>query len=288
MDNAPNFLEPKQDGLAMRESNEYARDKLYALEAYLHMARISMKHKPWYAFNYIDLQAGPGKNRIGDKIFLGSPLIALAAINPPFDHYWFNELNTENFNALRMRISGSPYASSTHVYQQDVNAVVDEVVGAITQMDIAARYPQWSTFNVAFLDPEGLEINWDTVRKLAQIRVMDLIINFSTNGIIRNLHQPEILDRFFGNPGWRQSVTATDPQKLRRQLIEVYRKQLKEVGYHIADEDSLEHYDISMRNRKNAEVYSLIFASKNPLGSTFWKSVSQMIDKLRHGSERLF
>ena len=178
-----NYLHLLEDGLVVRKSQAYARDKLYALQAYLHMAMVAMKNKGWSAFNYIDLQAGPGKNRIGEEILFGSPLIALNT-RPNFDHYWFNELDADNFSALLERISESDQSHKVHLFQSDVNEVVDDVVKAIREMDQEYRSQgQWSTLNIAFLDPKGLEMNWDTVEKLASVSRMDLIINFSTVGI---------------------------------------------------------------------------------------------------------
>ena len=59
------FLLPKDDGLTMRETHAYAKYKLDALKFYLHVTNTSMRGK-WKNRCYIDLQAGPGKNRIGD------------------------------------------------------------------------------------------------------------------------------------------------------------------------------------------------------------------------------
>lgn len=288
MTNPRNYLFTLEDGLEMRESQEYARDKLYAVQAYLQMARRAMRAKPWSAFNYIDLQAGPGKNRIGDKILLGSPLLALN-IDPPFTHYWFNEWSASTFTALEQRISASPNASKVHLFQKDVNEAVDIIVESITEMDKQARNDKkWSTFNVAFLDPEGLEITWHTVERLAQVARMDLIINFSTSGINRNLHQAEVIDRFYGSQQWRTSVSNSNPKSSRRrQFIDIYRDQLESFGYYIATDDTIGYHDIVMRNSKNAEVYSLIFASKHALGDDFWSKVKQQIEKIRHGSDRL-
>lgn len=280
-----NYLFALEDGLAVRDSQEYALDKLHAVRAYLTMARIAMSKTPWTAFNYIDLQAGPGKNRIKNKIYLGSPLLSLS-IQPPFTNYWFNE--RDYFSELQARVNASPLAAQVSLFQMDVNEAVDPIVEAIRSMD-RTRTQKLPTFNIAFLDPEGLELNWETVEKLAQINRMDLIINFSTVGINRNLDRPETIDRYFGSSRWREMVTSSDPTSRRRQFINLYRQQLESFNYHIVtDDDSSGHHDIAMRNTKNAEVYSLIFASKHPLGDDFWRKVRQQIERLRHGSSPLF
>ena len=55
------YLEPQDDGLAMRESGDWVAEKLDYLERYIAIFENSMHGKPWRARNYIDLFAGPGK-----------------------------------------------------------------------------------------------------------------------------------------------------------------------------------------------------------------------------------
>lgn len=107
------YLSEREDGLTYRISQEYARFKLYALQAYLQITLTAMRKKNWYALNYIDLQSGPGKNKIGDQIYLGSPLIALTT-KASCDNYWFNELDVHHFNSLKQRVSASERASQVH------------------------------------------------------------------------------------------------------------------------------------------------------------------------------
>ena len=276
------YLLPLDDGLPMRPSQSYAKDKLYALEAYLKIAQTAMKNQPWLANNYIDLQAGPGKNLIDGQVYLGSPLIALD-IKPEFTHFWFNELQDFEHTTLEKRTQKSALYSKISLTKMDVNDAVDIVFSSIYEADMNAKSKRKPpTFNIAFLDPEGLEIKWSTVSKLANLDKMDLIINFSTSGINRNLHQPESIDTYFGNQQWRELGSTGDHIQRRRQLINLYRQQLKSMGYAILNDDEIGHHDISMKNSKNAEVYSLIFASKNPLGEKLWWQVKKEIERLRH------
>lgn len=287
MSDSSKYLEPVDDDLPMRSSNAYAVDKLYALEAYIKMAQTAMKYQNWSSRNYIDLEAGPGKNRIGDQVYLGSPLIALTKPDP-FDRYWFNELEDEPFEALQTRISHYPRKHRVKLLQLDANEAVDLIVNKIIQEDqFAASQGTRPSFNIAFLDPLGLEVQWQTVEKLGRIKKMDLIINFSTSAINRNLHQPEVIDRYFGNQSWRQFINIGDHVQRRRKMIDLYLEQLKQLGYWILNDDELGYHDISMKNTRNAEVYSLIFASKNKLGDKLWRQVKTEIDRLRHGSNRL-
>jgi len=265
------YLQPVDDGLPARPSNDYARYKLKALETYLQIAPTAVKNSNWRDMYFIDLQAGPGKNRIETEILLGSPLLSLS-LKQPFTQYRFNDMDAKMVEALQTRVSASPLKDRVKIYNGDVNEVVDIVCDEIATRDKQFIKGMWSCFNVAFLDPEGLELHWDTVAKLARMKRMDLIINISTMGISRleGVQQNERIDRFFGSTQWRDCNT-------RRELINLYRQQLEPFEYYIDENPELPFHDISFKNSKNSEVYRLIFASKHPLGDNFWRKAGGSI-----------
>jgi three-Cys-motif partner protein len=271
------YLLPVADGLEPRKSQPYARYKLKALEIYLSITTTSMHQRPWSEMFFLDLQAGPGKNIIGNDVILGSPLIALT-LPHPFTQYRFNEIDPVLVEALRTRTQASELANRVQIYQEDVNQVAYKVCDEIEHIDRRPRTEgKWSTLNVAFLDPEGLELQWSTVKRLATIKKMDLIINFSTMGINRAVGKKytEAMNNFFGNTDWQEISNISDSTKRRRQYIDLYLRQLRSLGYHVEEDPDLEQHDMSMRNSRNAEVYSLIFASKHPLGDKFWRQAKK-------------
>ena len=269
------FLEEAEDGLPMRESQPYALYKLNSLSEYLKRATVAMKSKPWRERYFIDLQAGPGKNRIGTSVHFGSPLISLLT-DAPFTQYRFNELDADNHSALQKRISTSSLASKIRLYKGDANVVVQEICDEIETCDQAMLSGKWSCFNIAFLDPEGLELHWDTVERLAQMRIMDLVINFSTGGINRTdgrgkagLIDYDSINKFFGTENWPRENLG-DATKRRREWIDFYLERLRSYGY-VADLDpDWGGMDMAVKNSRNVQVYSMIFASKHELGNTFW------------------
>lgn len=265
-------LQPIDDGLPARKSQDYARMKLKALTYYLHIVTKSM-HKKWPNMVYLDLQSGPGKNQIRSDFLLGSPLIALT-LEVPFTHYYFNELDKDHLEALQTRVAASELRDRVRFYQQDINEVVFEICSEIEKRE---------SLNVAFIDPEGLEVRWSTIERLARVRRMDLIINFSTSGLDRSAgaDNESVIDRFYGNTSWRPDMQISDPTRRRRALIERYLSQLSFFGYYIEENPEIEHLDISFRNSKNSEVYRLIFASKNKLGNEFWQKTRRGINPPR-------
>ena len=283
------YLEAQDDSLLMRPMKDWASEKLDYLERYLDIFITAMRNKHWRALNYIDLFAGPGKCRHedNDEVYLGSPLLALTA-KYAFDHYFFVDLDIDNIQALKQRCQYSPYAMRIRYFQEDCNVAVNRITSKIRRVNRRNPNDRRSCLNLAFLDPEGLELEWNTVKALAQLRT-DLIIHYSQNGIQRNLSKfadvPEetIMDRFFGTRKWRNIYHQEGVRaRVYDKLISLYKSNLRDLGYvEIKEEGRMP----MMRNTKNAPLYALIFASKHPLGEKFWYEVTQ---RDVHGQRRLF
>lgn len=284
----PNYLAPEEDGLPTRPSGTWAEQKLDYLARYIDVFEISMRGK-WQIRNFVDLMAGPGKDRIrgSSKVFLGSPLLALTA-KYPFTGYFFVDLDSQNTNALQTRCHASPYNQRVNIYVGDCNKLVNNVVARLKQNER-------NSLNLAFLDPEGFELQWITVAKLASVRRMDLIINYPQGGLNRFVRQAyastgqTAIDLFFGGREWRRYyedwLTKRSKSSLHRLLINHYKGKLKDLGYTqvFAGSDAVEDEPL-MRNTKSAPLYRLLFASKHDRGYEFWLKV---IHRDVHGRTRL-
>lgn len=276
--------EPVDDNLPMRESGLWAKDKLRVLEAYMRVFGISMREKGWCAFHYVDIMAGAGKNRIREtgEIVLGSPLIALN--QEIFTGYFFCEADPKAFEALQTRVRAHPRGRSASLYQQDANSAIDDICDRIDAVD-RNRGQTWGSLNLAFIDPEGpSDVKWSTVKRLAAVNRMDMIINVPTNGISRlyGKQNYEAVDDFFGTDAWRRSVRLEDNAATkRRHWLDLYKQRLQPYGYTALDEDDIPVVkEFIARNSREAQLYTLIFASKHPLGDHLWKQV------LRHLNQR--
>lgn len=272
------YLQAVQDNLATRQSGRWVEEKLDYLKRYIEIFETSMRVK-WPDRNFIDLFAGPGKNRIKEtgKILLGSPLIALTA-RYPFSGYYFSELDLECHNALQTRCSASTIDENIKIYNQDANKIVDNIVGTIRQFS-----PR--SLNLAFLDPEGLELEWNTVAKLGKLRC-DLIIHYSQQGLTRYIAiayesiVETVVDRFFGTHEWRKIYAPwhNKPRKigLHKELIGFYKERLAGLGYHdVKQSDEMMATPLIRNFRSRAPLYRLIFASKDPLGDKFWHQITE-------------
>ena len=279
----PNYLQSEDDGLPMRESKPHVVEKLHYLKRYIDIFETSMYKKPWHKRHYIDLFAGPGKCSVERThcFYLGSPLLALTTKHP-FTDYFFVDMDPANVEALKQRCSISPLSGHITFINDDSNTVVGRIVDDIKEADRKRRVGTWSSLNLAFLDPEGLELQWTTVAALAMIPKMDLIIHYPEMGLTRNFDQfvktnkDTPIDLFFGDFEWRDIYAkhlVGGTAAVHRKLIDHYEEKLAGFGYVEVKEIYESGNMPQIRNTKGAPLYRLLFASKNPLGNDFWKKV---------------
>jgi three-Cys-motif partner protein len=280
------YLQPVEDGLCMRPSGDWVAEKLDYLQRYIDVFETSMHEKRWRSRNYIDLFAGPGKCYVESTgaVYLGSPLLAL--ITPhPFTNYYFVELDGERMGALEKRCSAFLNRDSIQFYRTDANIAVRNIVERIQSDDRRYIKDAWPSLNLAFLDPEGLELWWSTVGSLATVNRMDLIIHYPQGGLSRYIPSAykesgeTAVDRFFGGTKWRDIYAASLRASGRvphRELIHHYRSNLQTLGYQNVVLDSETGSEPLIRNsRRRAPLYRLIFASKHQLGHDFWREVTK-------------
>jgi len=279
MMSSENFLLAKDDGLFARKSHPNARLKFNALATYLNIMNNAMKSK-WRHRWYIDLFSGPGKDKIeekaGDSYELGSPLIALTN-GAPNTRLFLNELKPKLHNILQQRVSASPLRDRVTLYNGDANQIVDLICNEIR----AQEKKDSSLLSVAFLDPEGFELDWTTVEKLGQMRRMDLIITFPVGSLSRVIKRGylDAVTRFMGTDEWKKEYDPNKPSS-RWQLVELYRNRLSQFGYKLQRIFEPEHArsEIMVKTSTDVLIYSLIFASKHDLGIKFWKATTKSVE----------
>lgn len=290
------YMQPQEDGLPMRSSGSWVAEKLDYLERYINIFEISMRDKPWRRRHYIDLFAGPGKCLVSETgdVHLGSPLLALMTSHP-FTGYFFVDRDADNIAVLEQRCSVVPVHDRVQYLVGDSNQVVQEIVEYILSIDREHIPGSWSSLNLAFLDPDGLDLHWDTVVALAQPYTMDLIIHYPQGGLNRYMGRAfksagqTAVDLFFGGTEWREIYEKWQSKQTRfgihRLLMDHYKEKLQDLGYEEAFRDDEVGDEPLIRNAKRrAPLYRLLFASKHPLGRDFWHEVTR---RDVHGQMRL-
>ncbi len=253
------------DGLIVRDSGIWAKEKLYYLEHYLDIFSVGMKKKWAGKIYYVDLFAGPGKCRIREtrEEIDGSPLIALKF---DFVKYFFFESDTECQMALTARVKARAPEKDVQIIAGDCNEKVDQI-----------ELPT-ASLGLAFIDPTGVSpLAFETIRRLAMNRKIDLIINFHEGmGMRMNIHQHTkkeggALDSFVGSARWRQKFlnAPSSIDEVCREITNEFQDNLRGLDYRMIDRDH-----IPVRTDQNSLLYYLIFASKHPRGNEFWRKIT--------------
>jgi len=264
------------DGLVARDSGLWATEKLYYLDHYLDIFSVGMNKKWAGKLYYVDLFAGPGKCLIreSNEEIDGSPLIALKF---NFAKYFFVEFDEKRCRALAARVKARAPEKDVEIVQGDCNDEIENI-----------KLPP-SSLGLAFIDPTGVSsLAFETIRKLARSRKIDLIINFPEGmGIRMNLHQytqreRNALNRFMGSATWqeRQRQVPTSFDEMCKDIAKEYLANLKSLGYLAVDGDW-----IPVKTDRNSLLYYLLFASKHRRGNDFWRKIKR-IDP--HGQRQLF
>jgi len=225
---------------------------------------------------YIDAFAGAGIHisRLTGEFIPGSPLNALL-VDPPFREYHFIDLNSKKADLLRERTSGR---SDVSVYEGDCNTLL------LQEVFPRAEYRSYRR-GLCLLDPYGLHLNWEVIRKAGQMESIELFINFPLADMNRNVlwRNPESVDisqvkrlnAFWGDDSWRRAAYDTTQNLFGWEfkteniaIVQAFRARLKDVaGFKYVPDP------MPMRNSRKAIVYYLFFASQKPVADDIVKQI---------------
>lgn len=156
------------------------------------------------SYYYIDLFAGSGLMKVSEhQFFVGSPVVAIGSTlkTKPFTKYICIEADENRCKVLQQRLD----AACTH-YQtckpEVVNADTNTEIGTVLQK----HAPKGNTCFLAFVDPEKYtDLKWSTLETLMKFGKGDIILNFPSMSVNRNLPNEESypsLSTFVGDTNW--------------------------------------------------------------------------------------
>ena len=212
---------------------------------------------------YVDLFCGAGVCQvdIGSnqlRRFPGSSLIA-ASTPKQFSRLLLVDSDVVRVNASVERIRRTGFSGAVRSWVGDANVLVNEVRAAVPARSLS----------VVFIDPYSLDIQFETIRRLATDRAMDLMILFSDAiDVARNVEEyyypqkSDKLDSFLGKRSrwrerWDKLPRRTGPD-IRQMFADVYVEQLRSLGYLHSKSWPLEG--------PHGPVFRLVYASKHELG----------------------
>lgn len=271
-----------KDQLPIQCVGAWVEDKYFFLESYLNAsceARRMFADKNNAVF--IDLFAGPGMCvvRRKNKEILSGGMRALQRNEAPFNELFYFDINRTNTDALAKRINNRLKCS---VITGDSNTEVPKLVTSLL------RKPY--RYHFVFIDPFGPDgLKFSTLRQLARLDRMDMLIHFPIGAIKRNLphwkkKSNTILDEFMGTDIWRSKIESVSSNQIFSILIDIFKDQLKSIGYpdkglkliSPGKDISVGLPIVAVKNTKEVDLYALILASKHPLGQKLWTSIIKM------------
>lgn len=226
---------------------------------------------------YIDAFAGWGEHlsKTSGELVPGSPAIAMG-VDPPFDEYHFIDMDKNKVGKLK-RIAEE--RENVFIYEGDCNELLKKEVFP------RARYENFRRA-LCLLDPYGLHLDWSLISEAGKMGSIDIFLNFPIHDINRNiLHrdpdtvddaQRERLTRFWGDESWRNLAYEKrmtlfgniDEKVTNEKFASAFQKRLKEeAGFNRVPKP------LAMKNRNNATVYYLFFASQKDVASHIVKDI---------------
>jgi three-Cys-motif partner protein len=218
-------------------------------------------------FYYLDLFAGSGLMKADNVDFVGSPIVAMGSTLPEvkFDKYVCLEIDPSRKDMLEKRaLIASKYFETfpPTIFQADCNLELDKILKNHCPNDRACF--------LAFVDPQRItDLKWTTLHTLLTHGKGDIILNFPTSPIVRNLRKLESQDAltdFFGDSMWRE----VDPHATA--IVEYFVNKISEYRSWV---DSF-----PVKDDQHHRLYDLIFATNS-------KGMKNAFDDLKERLNRI-
>lgn len=258
----------------------WTEEKLRILKLYLDSYTTALKNT---LFNliYVDAFAGSGSWRsdIGyspddyddfQEVHKGSTSLALEVSDKPFDKLIFIEKDpARSLDLERLRLENKH--RHIEVHNGDANQELPRFCQDMADYDRA----------VVFLDPFATQVQWSTVRAIAETQKIDCWILFPLMAIARlmprdnepsSLHAMRLDNVFGGREYWKDfyqpqaqlplfGEANTERLAGSEQIAYRYQQHLKEIFTQVAPNSR------TLRNSKNSPLVELFFAAGSPTGA---------------------
>lgn len=262
--------------------------KLSVIADYLQRYNTALSKQPFFERWYFDAFAGTGERTVrlsgssGDLLSepveerierrRGSARIALDT-TPQFHRCIFMEQKKRHALALEALCSEPQYASrKAFVVRGDANRAIQDHLQTVNWRKARA---------VMFLDPYGMNVEWQTLEAIRRTEAIDLWYLVSLSGLYRQAtHKGSALDekkrtaltRMLGTSAWENAWYEEDRQRDLLSLME------PEGTRRTASLDLMEAFvlqrlrglfptvlePLRLKNDRNAPMFSLFFAMSNP------------------------
>ena len=187
---------------------------------------------------------------------------------------------------LQTRLRSDYPCRDIKVYEGDCNVTILNALRELKELNWAPTF--------AFLDPDGMELAWDTLLALADHKrgyrpsastkpeyKIELWMLFPTSGIVRTLALEEDkvstaditrANRLFGADAWQpihelRLAGTIDAAEAREEYVNLMRWRLERVlGYRFA-------HPFELKNMKGSTLYHMIFATDSDAGTRIMAAI---------------
>lgn len=291
-----------QSGFQQRFGGDWTEIKLQMIGKYLRAYSQIMKTRS-FVYAYIDAFAGTGyrtlkKDEADNEYMLsfleddtkdfidGSARIALK-VTPRFSRYIFVEKDSERLQQLSaLKVDFPHLADDIRIVHSDANSYLQK---------ICQKKVNWvSRRAVLFLDPFGMQVQWQTLEAIANTEAIDLWLLFPLGVAVNRMLKKdakipqkweERLNDLFGTDDWKQAFYETktiytlfgeetrvekvgDPFK---SISQYFVERLRAIFPGVAPNP------LPLYNSRNNPLYLLCFASGNKKGSKTAIKIAQDI-----------
>lgn len=263
----------------------WTEKKLEAFSKYVWSYLTIMRKCPYWKTIYFDGFAGSGtRENQGnqelmrqlkiteeeEKVYKGAAERVLGLTDLYFDYYYFIDKNESSIKKLKEKLS-EKYQEKTIAYRSgDANHQLVELSKAISNKGYAA---------LVFLDPFGMQINWNSIAELKGTR-SDIWILVPTGVIVNRLLDragklefSDKLQSFFGltieeirshfyieekvqTLFGEEEIIAKVSQPIEK-IARLYAERLKTIWEYVTEDP------LVLRNRNGSPIFHFVFASNN-------------------------
>ncbi len=280
---------------------DWTADKLERVRKYL-VEYAKIMNKQCFRFAYIDAFAGTGYQTLREdenqnelmfpeileeesQGFLeGSARIALQ-VEPRFTKYFFIEKKETRFAELqRLKVDFPLVQNDIILVNSDANAYIK---------DLCQNYIWNKNRAVLFLDPFGMQVEWDTIIAIAETRAIDLWILFPLGVAVNRLLKKDgninesirkRLDTIFGASDWYNAFyqTRTTANLFGEQSYIEKVGNFDSIGQYFVDRlktvfAGVANNPLPLLNTRNIPLYLLCFASGNQRGAEIAVRIAEHI-----------
>ena len=275
-----------------RFGGSWTHKKILCLSSYLRSYSESLKKQKFKKI-YIDPFCGSGSWSNEDNLVAelldqedivfnpGSPLTVLQ-FEENLDEFYFNDSNPEFIIDLRSSLQQFK-SKKIFLNCEEANSFIVQIVKNVKKFKV---------HGVMFLDPFGLQIDWETLKIISKTEAMDIVMLFPSSSLCRMLPNADLpseawqskLDRFLGTQDWKDfyhteqiqdlfgSIERTERRAGMTEIMNFVTNRLRELFF-VVDRT------LDLKNSRGSSLFHLIFLCANRS-----ESAQKLVNKLAKGA----